>query len=266
MKIIKDFIEESDKAVALQVNNRLKTGKRVFGNPAEGLKKTLKTLEERQSQAEKSRGVLDYLDGDKELKADIAKLNAGIRGEEKLAEYLERVVKYDELLQDIIFFASLSDPEQSVSEDYISDSDFVAVYGEHILILDAKNIPTNPELPLYLDGNALVAAGGKEILVLHSSVQIWRNIFNKNGNTYLSIHGCTVIINDYGACIWKNKDWQLSETKPMHVSDLVEFLHNWIKEKEPVTNLSLLTTLAKMQVKKEDCGLNIRNNMKRFGV
>lgn len=269
MRIVKDVdvIADEDKLTALRVLNRLKAGDRVFGNPAEGLKITLKRMEEDHEAKELSKGALDFLSDDKEYIMNLRKLNAGIKGEEVLAEYLERIVKHDDELQDIVFFASLSDPSQQANpDDYIADSDFVAIYGNHVLILDAKNIRTNPELPIYLDGNDLVAVGGALVLELHPSVNVWRSIFRNSNVKYDSIHGCTTIVNESGACIWKNQDWHRSEVKPLHISDLVEFLHEWVKDKDPSTNLSLLTVLAKMQIRKEESQLDLRNSRKRFGI
>lgn len=269
MKIIKDAnnIAPEDKFTAQSVVNKLKVGKRVFGNPAEGLKQTLKKMEEEHEEAMKNKSVLDFLDNDGEYKSNHAKLKAGINGEETLAEYFENVIKLDKTLQDIILFASLSDPEQNKGgDDYIADSDFIAVYGNHIMILDAKNIPTNPEIPIYLDNGSLCSVGGKPILELHPSVFVWKKIFNKYRCEYLTVHGCTVIINKSGACIWKNKEWHSSEVKPIHISELIDFLHDWVKDKEPSTNLSLLTILAKMQIKKEQTSIDLRSAMKRFGV
>lgn len=265
MKIIKDFVPDEDKLIALRVINRLKVGDRVFGNPGEGLKITLKKLEESHENALKNKNELDFLDNDESYKEQMRKLKAGINGEETLAEYFEKIIKHDEKLQDIICFASLSDPEQS-AEDYISDSDFVAVYGNHILILDAKNINTNPELPIYLDNGNLATVGGSVILELHPSIYVWKNIFKKNNCSYITMHGCTVIVNKKGACIWKNQEWHKSDVKPLHISDLVNFLHEWIKDKSPETNISLLTTLSKMQIKKEESALDLKNARKRFNV
>lgn len=267
MRIIKDFIPDEDKLTALRVINRLKVGDRVFGNPAEGLKISLKKLEEEYEKAQQSKSALDFLEGDDEYKTQHRMLKAGINGEETLAEYFEKIIKHDDILQDIVLFASLSDPDQnSGGDEYISDSDFVAVYGNSILILDAKNINTNPELPIYLDGNDLVTVGGSPLLTLHPSVHVWRNVFRKTETNYISIHGCTVIVNKRGACVWKNQDWHKSEVKPIHIADLVEFLHDWVKDKDPEINLSLLTTLAKMQIRKEESELNLKGARKRFGI
>ncbi len=273
LKKDRENIKEEDLALAKKVIVKLKTGNRVFGNPAEGLKDTLRKKEKELNDLELHRGKLDFLSNDAELIADIAKLKAGIRGEETLAEYLQQVVKYDKELQDIVFFASLSDPSQnSGGDEYVSDSDFVAVYGDHVLILDAKNIPTNPEIPIYIDKSSgvteLVAAGGKSLLELHPSTYVWRKVFQNANVTYLSIRGCVVIVNKSGATIWKNKEWHSSDVKPIHIADLVDFLHTWIEGKAPETSLSLLVTLTKMQIKHDDGGvaMNIRNAMRRFGV
>lgn len=271
MKLIKDVenIADEDKIIALQVLNRLKVGDRVFGNVAEGLKETLSNLEKDLDNIEKNKNELDYLDNDGEIKSQIRMIKAGIKGEEALGEYFEKVVKLDDKLQDLVIFASLSDPDQNaIGEEngYIADSDFVAVYGNYILILDAKNITTSPELPIYLDGNDLVTVGGQPILELHPSTHIWKNIFQKNRTPYVSIHGCVVIVNKKGALVWKNPEWYRSEVKPIHISDLVPFLHEWIKDKDPETNLSILTTLAKMQIKKEESILDLSASRRRFGI
>lgn len=269
MRVIKDLenINDSDKLIALRVMNRLKAGDRVFGNPAEGLKITLKKMEDSHNEDENNKDVLDFLSNDDEYKSNLNKLKAGIKGEEVLAEYFEKIVKHDDTLQDIVLFASLSDPEQSDdSQVYISDSDFVAIYGNNILILDAKNIRTNVELPIYLDGNDLVTVGGNPLLELHSSIFVWKKIFKNNKTPYISIHGVTVIVNNTGACIWKNQDWHKSDVKPIHISELVEFLHTWVNKKSSETNLSLLTTLVKMQIRKEENSLDLRNARKRFNI
>lgn len=272
MKLHKDIdnIAEKDKAEALKIINKLKYGDRVFGNPAEALKETLKRKEEELANIENDKDKLDFLSNDGDILADIAKIKAGIKGEETLAEYFERIVKYDKELQDIIVFASLSDPTQNEIGDelgYIADSDFIAVYGNHVLILDAKNIITSPEIPIYLMGNELVAAGGKTLLELHPSINIWRNIFKRYNVSYFSISGCVVIINNKGACIWKNDEWYNSDVKPLHIADLVSFLHQWIDGKKPETDLSLLLSLSKMQVKKNNVAAEkIRNQMRRFNI
>ena len=139
-------------------------------------------------------------------------------------------------------------------------------YPDNILILDAKNINTSPEIPIYLDNNVLMSAGAKEIIKFHPATYIWKNIFIKNNIKYSTLTGCVVIVNKRGACIWKNKEWYTSDVKPIHISDLVNFLHSWIEDKNPEINLSLLVTLSKMQIKKEKSSLNIKNKMKRFGI
>ena len=269
MHLIKDIehIPTASRTQALSVMNKLKAGNRVFGNPAEGLKITLKNLEKQIASAEASRGKLDYLPGSSDLSEQVKLLKAGINGEEKLAEYLELVVKYDPGLEDIVFFASMSDPSQnSGGNDYISDSDFVALYGDHVLILDAKNIRTNPELPIYLDGNMLVTVGGKEIMELHPSTYVWQRVFQNVGLQVESIHGCVVVVNESGATVWKNKDWHHSEVKPMHISDLVKYLHEWIQGKEPNVRLSVLTALANMQIRQEKGTIDFSDARRRFGI
>ena len=45
MRINKDNISDSDKELAVSILNKLRAGNRVIGNPAEGLKKTLRELD-----------------------------------------------------------------------------------------------------------------------------------------------------------------------------------------------------------------------------
>lgn len=268
MRVIKDIenIKPEDKFIAQRMVNQLKAGKRVFGNPGEGLHQTLKKLEKDLEALSANRDKLQYLDvGDDEILHQQKLIKAGIVGEEELASFLELVVKHDDILEDFVFFASLADPDQQVSADYISDSDFIGVYGNNILIIDAKNLNTNPEIPLYLEGRTLTAMGS-ELIDIHSATYIWEKIFIKHNVLYEKISGCVCIVNKKGAVIFKNKDWHALDTKVIHISGLVEFLKDWIKDKSPEINLSLLTTIAKMQIKKETTGLDLRNTMKRLGI
>ena len=269
MRLIKDVdrLQSTDKQLAVQIMNKLKAGYRVFGNPAEGLKYTLKNLEAQLASMESGMGKLDFMLNDAEIRDSMSKIKAGIVGEETLAEYFERIVKYDETLEDIIFFASLSDPEQnSGGDDYISDSDFVAIYGRNVLILDAKNIRTNPEVPIYLDGNTLVSVGGKPILELHPSTFVWQRVFQQAGCEVESIKGCVVIVNQSGAAIWKNKDWHASNVQPVHISELVGYLTSWVDGKDSSTDLSTVTALSKMQIRKEKTSLDLTNVRRRFKI
>jgi hypothetical protein len=278
----KSLIPVDDRIEARAILNRLKMGDRLFGNAAEGLKKTLKNMEKKHEQEEESKSKLSYDIVDGEYKQDHARLLAGIRGEEQLAEWIGRVVKLDPELGDLIFFASLSDPEQnSGGDDYISDSDFLVVYGKHVLILDAKNIITNADIPIYLfpkEDNpgifSLCAAGGKEILDVHPSTHIWKNILQKNGVKIESIDGYVVIVNNQGACIWRNDYWYQSQAKPLHISELVGELKDWVHKcnsedgsDNPVVPLPLLLAISKMQIKKEkNLGLDVDAIKSKFGL
>lgn len=268
MKVIReqDKIKPEDLVTAKSILARLSKGDRVFGNPAEGLKETLKKKEKEKADILNGQDKLAVVVDTSEIDSDIAKLKAGIKGEENLAEYLQSVVKYDKELQDIIFFASLSDPNQNAGgDDYTSDSDFVGIYGDHLLIVDAKNIPTNPDIPLYIENNTLCAVGGAELIQLHPAVHVWRKALL--GVPTASINGCVVIVNNKGATIWKNQTWKMSQAQPIHQTELVSYLHEWISGKQPVTHLSLLLAMQKMQIRKINPeGDAIRAQMRRFGI
>ena len=264
----KERIAPEDMDLAVRVLNRLRAGDRVFGNPAEGLKMTLKGLEGQLSGLEASRGKLDYLVDDGEIRDQIAKIKAGIKGEEGLAEWLERVAKYDERLQDVIFFASMSDPQQNSGGDqYTSDSDFVALHGQNMLILDAKRIRTSPDVPVYLDGNTLVSVGGVEILELHPATYVWQKVIERSHVGPVSVKGCVVIVNTSGAIVWKNAEWYKSDVRPVHISDLVSFMHDWLDQCDgSATRLSTLTALAKMQIRVDKGDLDLSSARKKFHI
>lgn len=266
MRIHKDSIAPQDVALAQSILNRLRIGDRVFGAPAEGLKQTLVKLEEKRDEQERNVGVTEFALYDGELAGEISKLKAGIRGEEQLAEYFEIVVKNDEVLEDAVVFASMADMSQQRTEEYIADSDFILVYGEHVLIIDAKNIKTNPEIPIGINDQSVIynVMSGKEILEVHSSVGVWRRIFSREGVMPRSIEGITCIVNNAGATIWRDQNWKQSDCKPIHVSKLVEFLHTWVSNKDPNFNLSMLTLLAKLQIKPEKENEELAKNMRRF--
>lgn len=273
MRIDKNGVSEENRIEAASILQKLRDGSRLFGNVAEGLEKTLKKREKELEEFTKASNPLDFLHDDSEFREDIKKLKAGINGELKLAEYIETIIKLDDELQDIIFFASLADPDQqdiAKENGYISDSDFIAVYGNDILIIDAKNVNTTPEIPLFIQGKTLISAAGVEIYELHPAVHVWRKVFEKYGINYISsVHGCSVIVNNKGATIWRNPAWKASEAKPLHIAEFRQFLLDWIekKDKNPVVNLNLLVTISKMQIRTGNSETDkIKEKMKSFGV
>lgn len=249
MRINKNNIKDEDKELAIRLLNKLRAGKRVIGNPAEGLKITLRKLDKELADFNTKSSPTEFKIKNKSLVSDINLLKAGISGEEKLSEYLEILIKHNKKINNIIAFASLNNTEcGSSSEDFLFDTDFILVYGNHLLILDAKNIHTSPEIPLYIDEENILKNPSKEILALSPSTHIWRETFSKNRIPISSISGCIIIVNDSGAIILKNQTWYQSDCKPMHISDLESYLMQWIEGKDDEASLSLLTKLAKYQI------------------
>lgn len=70
MVINKDGIIEEDKKLAISILNKLRSGSRVIGNPAEGLKITLKKLDE-QSKIKDASFIFDNLKRDMPLYTDL---------------------------------------------------------------------------------------------------------------------------------------------------------------------------------------------------
>ena len=64
------------------------------------------------------------------------------------------------------------------------------VHADNILIIDAKNISTNPKVPIHIVGNDILTDADKPKSILegiHSSVRVWQNYFEKNGIKFNSI-------------------------------------------------------------------------------
>ena len=253
MKIDKNGISNVDKVQAVSLLNNLRTGKRVYGNVAEGLKITLKKLD-KAFESDRASKSSNWELVDSEHKANIAKLKAGIRGEEMLADYLSKIIRKNKKLDGIVVFTSLAsdDINEEKDVDYIPDTDFIVAYGSHLMILDAKNIATNPEMPIYMEGNTLCLPGGKELLTIHPSTGVWKGIFESKSIPYKSIQEMFVIINNKGALIWKNEDYYKILSKPIFIGDLEAHLEAWIENigDEPLS-LKLATQVAKMQIRKE---------------
>lgn len=268
MKILKQNVSQEDKEYALDILNKLRSGVRVFGSPAEGLKKTLTKLEENAPEDDDINS-LEYHLNDSEYEEKKAKLKKGIKGEETLAEYWEKAIRLDPLLSDIVVYASLGDESQQEEKDYIPDTDFLCLYGNNILVVDAKNINTKSDIPLFVQGNGIFTAldHDKPILEVNSSTGFWKKVFSQEYSGKIdSISGCVCIINKTGCEVFKDEDWLSSDIKPIHISDLVEFLHEWIKEKEPVFDLSLLTLIMKRQIRQTESDLDLSYGKRIFGV
>lgn len=261
MKINKENISEDNKELALNILNNLRSGNRVIGSPAEGLKKTLKDLETKRDN--KSFSKTDWLMKDGELEENIAKLKKGIKGEEELSEYLSTILKYDDELDGVIAFASLSSEQENNNLDYIPDSDFLLVYGNNVLVIDAKAISTKPEQIIYLEEGIIVTESGKELLEVHGSTHIWKKLLPN----LTSIDGYVCIVNKTGASIDKNHEWYSCDYKLIHISELRDVIKEWRNECTDTTcRLSTLVEIAKTQVKKEHSGLDLSQMKQVFRV
>lgn len=266
MRIIKSNVPEEDTRYALDILNRLRSGVRVFGEPAEGLKKTLVKLEENKPESD-SFDTTDYHLDDGEYEAQVAKLKKGIKGEKILSEYFEKIIRLDDKLSDMIVFASLGDEDSG--KDYIPDTDFLCVYGDKILCVDAKNINTKPDIPLFVSGDGIYSALNHDtpILEVHASVPVWYSILDKEyHNGTFDISGCTCIINKSGAEIFRDDDWNRSDIKPIHISELIEFLHDWIGDSDPVVDLDMLVVIAKRQIREAKSSMDLTYGKRIFGI
>lgn len=263
MKIIKSNVAPDDIELAYSILSKLRMGDRVFGAPAEGLKHTLKHLEEHKPK-EDSYDSTAYNLSDKEYDTEVAKLKKGIKGEETLAEYFEKLVRLDDKLSDLIIFSSLGQEKEGL--DYIPDTDFLCVYGCDLMCVDAKAVNTKPEVDVYVSGDGIYAGKKEEPIVeVNSQATYWRKELSHNKNLG-TVNGCVCIINRAGATILRNDDWKYSDIKPVHISELQDFLTDWIKEKTPEVDLSLLVDIAKEQIKQQDSGFNLEKAKRMLHV
>lgn len=251
MYINKNDIQLKDTEIATDLLQKLRMGNRVFGSPAAGLKKTLKKLEENKPE-EDSYEKLDYHLRDFNYEAEKAKLKAGIEGEKALAEYFTKLVRLDDKLKDMIVFASLGQEKEGL--DYIPDTDFLCIYGDNYLVVDAKNISTSKKVPIYASQYQIWEdkKNAKEPLIeIKDPKPCWRKQLGKD----INIDSCICIINKTGADIIKNEDWYL--TKPIHIVDLYSSLLEWVKDKDSNIQLKNLVTIAKDQIKQDQASLDL---------
>ena len=266
MKLNQDGILPEDKQLAINVRNYLIAGNRVIGDPGEGLKQTLAKLEEKRDNKEFK--VTDWKIKDPELESQISLTKAGIDGEEKLCEYLATLIKYDDKLNGLVAFASLSYELENNNKDYIPDTDTLLVYGRNLLVVDAKNLKTKPGQSLILiDGVIMDADKGKEIIEVHPSTHIWTKVMEQNNIPIDSIDGYVCIVNDTEVEIIKDESWYTSNTKLIHINELRSILEQWVEGKDNTLYLNMLTEIAKAQIKEEkDLSFNIDDIKRKFQI
>lgn len=267
MRLNQDNIKLEDRQIAINIRNHLISGNRVLGNPGEGLRQTLSELENRRDNREFSR--TDWIVKDVELDNQISQTKAGIVGEEKLCEYLTTLIKYDDKLRGLVAFASLAyDFGDGNNKDYIPDTDTLLVYGNHILVVDAKNLKTKPNQALMLvDGSVIDADKGKELITVSPSTHIWERVM-KNANIPLaSIDGYVCIVNDTPVEIIRTDEWYESHTKLIHIRELKSILEEWVEDKNDTLYLNMLTEIAKAQIKKEkNVQFDVDSIKRQFGI
>jgi hypothetical protein len=266
IKLIQDNIKPEDKNIAINVKNYLVAGNRVIGDPGEGLKQTLAQLEERRDNRDFS--VTDWVVKDAELNQQIAMTKAGIEGETQLCDYLAILIKNDDKLNGLVAFASLAyDFGEENDKEYIPDTDTLLVYGNHLLVVDAKNIKTKPGHPLQMIGGVIVDDRGKEVLECHPSTHIWEKVMQQNNIPLGSIDGYVCIVNDTETDIIRDDEWHNCHTKLIHVSELKEILETWVQGKDNTLYLNMLTEIAKAQIKKaNDITFDVNSIKRRFGI
>lgn len=267
MKLNQNGIKPEDKQLAISVRNYLISGNRVIGDPGEGLRQTLSSLEEQLTN--KSYGITDWKMKDSDLEQQIKLTRAGIIGEEKLCEYLATLIKYDDKLNGLVAFASLAyDFGEENDKDYIPDTDTLLVYGKHLLVVDAKNLKTKPNQTLMLSqGSVIDADRGKELIEVHPSTHIWQRVMENAGIPLESIDGYVCIVNDTEIEILRTDEWYESHTKLIHISELKGILEEWVEGKDNTLYLNMLTEISKAQIKKKkDISFDVDAIKRKFKI
>ena len=267
MRLIKSSVSPENREIAFDLANKLRAGKRVFGSPAEGLKHTLSNLKEPEEDSYDSIAYntydFDYID-------EKNKLEAGIDGEKELSQYLEKIIRLDPKLEDLIVFASLGDTTRLDNLGYIPDTDFLCVYGTKILALDAKNVKTSKKSQYQVlsdeDGKEAIYNIKKldePFLEVNASIPWWQEELAEYD---LSYDGAVCFVNRSGATFVRDDIWQSSYIKPVHVSELVDFLHDWIDEDAAVVELNLLADIANHQIQPETSDIDLSVAKAEFGI
>lgn len=261
--INKDSIKKEDIEIASKLIRELRSGKRVFGNPGEGLKRTLRKLEDDLLNQDKADPLI-WKTKDRNILKEISRVKHGIKGEIRLSSYIEQIIKNDPELHGMIFFASLSSVDETKAEElgYIPDTDFVAVCGKNLMILDAKNISVS--YPVYIDEKDCLLTPNGKLMQLTTSKYVWEDILEKE-KIKCNIDGCTVIVSSDKILIFKNDNWYRSSCRPIFVGDLRDYLIDWMSKIEDKTvSLQLLTIISKVQIRKDKSNIDFNNSLSRF--
>lgn len=163
---------------------------------------------------------------------------------------------------------TVDEPPAKPEKDYIPDTDTLLVFGNHLLVVDAKNLKIkNGQSLMLMDGVVVDAEKGKEIIEVHPSTHIWEEVMKTAGIPLESIDGYVCIVNDTPVEIIRTDEWYASHTKLIHISELKDILHSWIDGKNNTLSLKMLTEIAKAQIKKEkNISFDVDSIKRKFGV
>ena len=163
---------------------------------------------------------------------------------------------------------TVDNPSAQSEKDYIPDTDTLLVYGNHLLVVDAKNLKIkNGQSLMLMDGVVVDAEKGKEIIEVHPSTHIWEEVMKTAGIPLESIDGYVCIVNDTPVEIIRTDEWYSCHTKLIHISELKDILHEWINGKDNKLSLKMLTEIAKAQIKKEkNISFDVDSIKRKFGV
>lgn len=272
MRIDKSNIRSEDSKLAIQMLNKLRSGQRVFGNPGEFSNYSLKKLSDQNTKSSNSLddafNKLKWQNDDEELKKNIAKAKAQKKREIELSEYIEKIIKNDKSLDGIISFASLLFNDKEFIENQEDDKfiyyiPFVLIYGKSCLIIQVVSMMTNTKNPMFvtyakneLDENIpfnwdICSSFGSTKEKLTDPKYSVEKFCNEYGAEFNNVDGLAMFVNRKGALIYKNAEWYESNCKPLHISEFLKFIREWIKDKDNTCCLNDLVQLSKLQVRKE---------------
>lgn len=254
MKLDKNLNGNVDKVFAQSVVQRLRCGDRVFGNTALSLQNEIKHLEEMIDEANQNRDTTDWDMGNTELHAQIRALKQSSKEIETLGDYIAKIVKDVDELDNIVAFTSLS------SKDGKPSDDFILLSGDKVLILHTWAIKTDPEMPLYINENTIYLMSKELCEIDYSSVDYWESKLPSD----IQVEKLMVIINKTGCNIWKNKYYEVSKVKMCFIADLKSYLISWMSDKPML--LDSIVKVGQEQERKENSGLDLSYAKHRFGI
>ena len=153
--------------------------------------------------------------------------------------------------------------ENQEDDKFIYYIPFVLIYGKSCLVIQVVSMMTNTKNPMFvtyakneLDENIpfnwdICSSFGSTKEKLTDPKYSVEKFCDEYEAEFNNVDGLAMCINRKGALIYKNAEWYESNCKPLHISEFLKFIREWIKDKDNTCCLNDLVQLSKLQVRKE---------------